>query len=207
MRKTAFLLLAGLLLVGCATTPPVEVTPHKVTNVALDPVESRQVRSIAVFPINDPQDLEGVGERMGEIISLQVLKIGRFKIVEPIKVNAILERQRLAFSRRFTVGEMLKIGKEMGVDAIIFGQLTAYRAYGFFPERIVNRETPAIVGLNLKMISTRNNNVVWAASDTFNGGDEAITTLVPREERWKVKVDIDFLSTLLVRELTKTLNY
>jgi len=204
MKKIALLFLT-IWLSGCAAAPVIR--PHRIRNVALDPVAARTIRRIAVFPLYDPQDLEGVAERLSDIISLQVLKIGRFKVIEPTRVTMMLAQKNIRPGAAAEMTDMLEIGAAIGADAIVTGQVIAYRSYHYYPERLVNREEPAIIGLNLKMVTLKEHNVIWTASDIFNGFDEAVAALAPADERWKVRLDIDFLSTLLIQQLTQTLNY
>ena len=124
-----------ILLCGCATAKPKVIMPHRITDFALDSVVARSIRSVAIFPVFDPEDLEGVSERMAQIISLQVLKIGRFKIIESTAVKSLIDKQKKALTGEMTVEDILIVAEKMGVDAIIYGQLIAYRTPQFFPER------------------------------------------------------------------------
>ena len=56
---------------------------------------------------------------------------------------------------------MLK--NELGCDAVIFPELTQYRPYA-----------PLVIGWNLKLVSLKNQQILWAIDEVFDAGDIAV---------------------------------
>ena len=215
MRKTRlffFLVLLNCLISGCYGNRARSVSsrpgtqPHEVTNFAVSPLHNREIRTIAVLPFVNSTSYGGIGSKVADMFNLQLLKTGRFKVLEPYKLREILGDDLVAMAPATSPELVNKLGKELAVQGLVFGTITEYRPY-IARHDFSKTDYPPIVGINVKMVDSKSGVIVWAASDTFNGFDSNIQALMPPDDRWKVSLDINFLTELLVKELSKTINY
>jgi len=191
------LMLAGIVLVVLACTEPYRTY---MLNYGVYPFDSDEKITIAVLPFRNASGVGGAGIKVAESFQLQLLNTQRFYVLERTKLDEVLREQK--FTSRgeiFDPAEASKVGKLAGADLVVLGTVSRYNEK--WPG-----EAPPIVGLNIRIVEVETGSVVWAASDVFRGNDRSIQHLVPSSERWKLKTDLDFLTTVLCREMARTLS-
>ena len=204
MRKllTVISIFFGLVfLTGC-----VEMNTYNFKNFGANlqtPISSEKIK-VAVLPFRNATGEGGVGQRMADMFIVQLLKTGRFEIIERDKLDVILNEQHFT-SQGIKDGQInpstaASIGKLAGVDAVVLGTVKTYQ------EMWMN-ESPPIVSVGVKIVSVSEGAVIWAASETFKGNDSSLLTLVPRSQRVRLQTDVSFLARILFGEMAKTLAY
>jgi hypothetical protein len=162
----------SFILLGCAQNSLLtETYPQK------EPVK---LKRIAVFPIQrvDPDEavdnalrckvcgaiinlgsVEAEAERVVEEVFLQdIQKTGKYEIVPPERVQGVFQRIS-ADSMKYSLKELLvKSGRELGADAILYGQVYRFRerkgyAYG--------TDQAASVAFALHLIDVRDGSLLW----------------------------------------------
>ncbi|MFZ0390307.1 MAG: CsgG/HfaB family protein [Calditrichia bacterium] len=102
--------------------------------------------SIAVLPFES----KGLADELGSIDLLDKLitgfvRIDRFKVVERALLEKILEEQKLGMSGVVDASTAARIGKGIGVDAVVVGSVTRSRIAVSIDARIIDTETAAII--------------------------------------------------------------
>jgi TolB-like protein len=243
-----FLLIISLLnLTNCART-----SPYRVSNFFIDKAiyELREKR-IAVLPFENLTKIDEATLLVTDEFNLQLGKLGKFELVERIKIEELFKEQDLGKNKRIDETTAVKIGKMLGAHAVILGVITKYVPYGGYkevtqtqqsthPSIIIEDHKPhepedewdifdtiiligavisvigiiyllffqpsAEVGISVRMINVETGQHLWQARDTFKGNRPSVKKLVKsKEERKRLRKDIDFLTRLLCQKLTETL--
>lgn len=193
-------MVVSFLFAGCASTGIHEgVQPYQFDNFGADhSVVTKPKLKVAVLPFRNATGVGGAGVKVAESFLVQLLKVGRYEVVERSRLEQILREQDFAQSQYVDPESAVKVGRIAGVDAVLIGSVTDYRD-------IWERERPPEVGTSLRLISVETGSILWAASEHFRGDDVSVQLLVKRQDRWKVATDIDFLTTVLCRSLASSM--
>jgi len=105
------------------------VKPYTVTNFfRSSKIEERGIKRIAVLPFENLSDFRGAGYIVTDEINLQLGKTGIFDLVERIKVEELFKEQDLD-TLRFDPVTVAKIGKMLGAQAVILGNVTNFKPH------------------------------------------------------------------------------
>jgi hypothetical protein len=142
--------------------------------------ESVSLRRIAVFPIqrigkDETSDqawrcpisgtivtvgnLDPQAEKVVEDVFLQVInKTGKYEIVPPERVNGVFQRISMSSFKTSLKDSLIKSGRELGADAIMYGYVYRFRerkgfAYG--------TDQAASVAFAMNLISVRDGSLLW----------------------------------------------
>lgn len=119
--------LCYLFAVQCATAP---VKPYEVTNTFRSSrIEQRDIRRIAVLPLENPFDDRVAGPLIAEELNLQLGKLGAFELIERSRISELMKEQDLDTLTRFDATTAAKIGKLLGVQAVVMGSVTKFRRH------------------------------------------------------------------------------
>ena len=140
---------------------------------------SAKIMRVAVLPLapaNAAGDLPEGCTALTPVVWDQVVKSKRF---EAVTVNP--DRLRAATGRTaWTGGEVLPadfyefLRREYGCDAVLFGEITAYRAYA-----------PLAVGWRFKLVDVHTGAILWAADEMFDAADKNVAKAAQRFEHPK----------------------
>jgi len=84
----------------------------------------------------------------------------RFRLIHPEEADEILARHGIAGFEKVKATSVVKLGRMLGVDAIIFGYVKNFDYYYAF------LYTQLAVGLRLEMYSANNGELLWRFNDT-----------------------------------------
>ena len=140
---------------------------------------SAKILRVAVLPLAAEKALgelpEGC-EALSPVVWDQAVKSKRF---EAVTVNA--DKLRAAMGRSaWTGSEVLPadfydyLRREYACDAVLFGEITTYRAYA-----------PLAVGWRFKLVDTHTGQVIWAADEIFDAADKKVAKAAQRFEHPK----------------------
>jgi len=120
-------LLSYLFAVQCASAP---VKPYEVSNSFRSKmIEQRGIRRIAVLPFENPTDDRAAGPLVAEELNLQLGKLGVFDLIERTRITELLKEQDLDTLERFDESTAARIGKLLGVQAVVMGSVTKFRRH------------------------------------------------------------------------------
>jgi curli biogenesis system outer membrane secretion channel CsgG len=116
---------------------------------------------------------DNLGEAAADELVTQLLKDGRFTVVERTQLEAVLAEQRLGASGAVNASTAAQIGKVLGVQFILTGSITQFsvertsvgvRAFGGIAGTVSNAETK----LDVRLVSTDTAEILLAAEGQGN---------------------------------------
>lgn len=112
-----------------------------------------------------------VGRAVSDMLITELVKDGTFKVVERNQLEKILGEQKLSISGVVDPSDVAKLGKVLGVSAVIVGSVTQFgvdrQTIGLFGIGI--KKSTAKVAINARMIDTSSGEILFAAE---GAGDE-----------------------------------
>lgn len=115
-----------------------------------------------------------IGRTVTDMLITEFVKDGTFKVIERTQLEKILNEQKLSMSGVVEPSEAAKIGKILGVSAIVTGSVTQFS----MEEKLVGilgvgvRTNTAKVAVNARLIDTSTAEVIYAAE---GAGEESIS--------------------------------
>ncbi|MEW6746466.1 MAG: hypothetical protein AB1486_27310 [Planctomycetota bacterium] len=150
------LLLVAALLASCSTTSSVYLHPN---------ADMSAIQRIAVLPLDNMTTDRFAGDRVREILTVELLALQAFDIVDMGEVNRVL-RLRNVESTANLGPEMIKsLGEDLKVQAVILGSVMDYR------ERRTGTFTAPEIALALRLVDVETGIIVWSVSDARTGLD------------------------------------
>jgi len=123
-----------------------------------------------------------VGKGISDLLVQQLVTDGKYSVIERNALDKILNEQNFANSDRADAATAAKIGKVLGVDAVIMGSITQFgrddqnKTYGggavggltskFGIGGIQKREAKAVVGITGRMVDTTTGEILAAVTGT-----------------------------------------
>ncbi|MBN2414725.1 tetratricopeptide repeat protein [bacterium] len=118
-RTGAAVLLLGMIWMSCGSTGSVNIRVQKAAAVDMP-----GVHTIAIVDFKGP---EGSGSQIATMVQSKLMETGHFNIMEREKISALLSEQNLGMTGIVDPSTAAEIGAMLGVDAMIFGEVTAYK--------------------------------------------------------------------------------
>ena len=144
--------------------------------------KGRRLIAVLDFEFTTVADKSGnmpanVGVGMSEMLITELAKEGTYTVVERSRLEAVLKEQNLSSTEQFDPATAAEIGKLLGVDAVIVGNVTQFgmekatteaggaatQLYGGVAG-LKTHVQKAVVGLDVRMIDTKTAVIVAAAS-------------------------------------------
>ena len=121
-----------------------------------------------------------VGKGISDLLVQQLVTDGKYSVIERNALDKILNEQNFANSDRADPATAAKIGKILGVDAVIMGSITQFgrddenKTYGagaiaarkFGLGGLQKRDAKAVVGVTARMVDTTTAEILAAATGT-----------------------------------------
>lgn len=112
-----------------------------------------------------------VGRAVSDMLITELVKDGTFKVIERSQLEKVLSEQKLSISGIVDPSDVAKLGKVLGVSAVIVGSVTQFgmdrQTIGLFGIGI--KKSTAKVAINARMIDTTSGEIFFAAE---GAGDE-----------------------------------
>jgi hypothetical protein len=146
-----------LALTGCATARGGRSTYH-------DPVmDFSLIRSVAVLPFVNLTTSQKAEDRVRDVFSTMLQATGAAYVLPPGEVARGISRAGLVDPAVPTAEDVVKLAKNLEVDAVITGTV---REYG--EVRSVSASSN-VISLSVQMMEAQTGKVVWSASSTKGG--------------------------------------
>ncbi len=187
MKKVVFLGILSLLLSSCAA-----VSPYRVTNSFVDKEAVTQLRAqqIAVLPFQNSSSNHSAGLKVTDEFNLQLGKLGKFDLVERIKIDELYKEQDLD-PNRIDKNTAVKIGKMLGAHGVILGSVLEY--------------SKGKIGISIRLVNVETGKQIWQARDTLYASDRRVKVLVDGfQQKMRLKSDKEFLAQILCQLLVQT---
>jgi curli biogenesis system outer membrane secretion channel CsgG len=155
---------------------PAAVAQHKKRVAVLNfDYATVQTNAQAIFGTN-----VDVGKGISDLLVQQLVTDGKFSLIERNAIDKILNEQNFANSDRVDSSTAAKIGKILGVDAVVMGSITQFgrddqnKTYGggvatlskFGLGGVQKREAKAVVGITARMVDTTTGEILAAVTGT-----------------------------------------
>ncbi len=157
----------GLILSGCATVDEAYFLDTKTkANVFVAP-GTTPIKKIAIMPFKAPTEL--LGGSVADIFVTEMLRTGRYDILERSRMAQVLSESELALAG-VSAAKATEIGNMMGADAIVLGTVDEYSRvkHGWHDD--------ALIGMSARMIDCKSGQVIWSV-DLAKHADDKNTTL------------------------------
>lgn len=127
--------------------------------------EHAAVRKIAVMPFKAPTEL--IGAAVSDQVLTELLRTGRYELVERSQLAQVLGEQELALAG-LSAGKAAEVGAMIGADGVVIGTVSEYEtvAQG-------GRAVP-VVGISARLIESRTGKILWSA-DVSRRGSGGVT--------------------------------
>jgi len=122
-RFTSFTCLATvitLFLSGCASVSVRIPVRHSAR------IDVGNIKRIAVVDFRDARRAPGSGMKVATTLMSMLLDEGYYQVIERDRIRQILGEQKLAIEGIVNDSDAVEIGKMLGVDALIFGEVSGY---------------------------------------------------------------------------------
>ena len=150
-------------------------------------------RRVGVLPLENMTTDRFAGERVREILVIELSAEELFEVVEPGEVNRVLRVQNITSVADLGPEEIAQLGEALGAQALMLGSVMDYR------ERRTGTISAPEIALTLRLIDVETGLAVWSVSDARTGVS-TWTRLFGVGERSQSDV-----ARQLVRELVGTL--
>jgi TolB-like protein len=181
IRNKLFIL---LFLIACSPRPSVYVENLNIS----------KGERIAILPFTNLTDSPGAGDKLSNLLLVEVLKSGKLKVVEPGVVEYFLSKERIRLLDRLSPENVKKIGTELHVRYVLVGTVLEYRLI-----RSGKYDVPYI-SLSIRMIDTGTGEIVFAASHALSGRDSETLFGIGRI------TSLEKLSKMVAKELASSLS-
>lgn len=127
--------------------------------------------------VNNPSYVsyfEGEARGVSDILVNELVKTGKYSVIERSKIDAILQEQNLGASGRVDPSTAAQIGRLLGVETVIFGSVTQMdlerkeKGGGTFSIGAEVTEVDAYVQLNVRMVNTTTGEILAVAEGEGN---------------------------------------
>jgi hypothetical protein len=134
------------------------------------------LRRVAVLPLHGPgSDLAPETRRNLEEALFTELLRSRFAEIVPVsdrQLRKLTGRETWTACEVLPEGFLEKLRQATEADAVLFVEVTAFRAY-----------TPAVVGWRMRLVDLRSGCTWWAADELFDTADPSVVRAAQRFER------------------------
>jgi TolB-like protein len=157
--------------------------------------------SVAVLPFETRGGNTDLGGKMLDNLITQLVALHRFAVIEPSQVEKVLKEQALGMSGVVDVASATKVGKVLGVDAVLIGSITQDEKKVGVDVRLLNTETAVILTSTdaygksgdpeeLRKMATKVAVAIYNASPLAQGMPLAQGTVIKVETSGSIMVDL-----------------
>ena len=161
-QNSVFRLLAAfclllLALLSCAHPPRIYMRPQ---------IDLSEIERIAVLPFDNLSGEEDAGEKITEIFTVELLRMGNFSVAEPGRVKKAVMEKRIRTTRDMDIEALKWLGESLEVDLILAGSVL-----DFSVEESANKKVPMVTVI-ARLIEADSGATVWAAYQSRQGDDK-----------------------------------
>lgn len=168
MRRIPFATsLLFLLLAGCRTNPTDAyfLGTDSRANVYVAPGQAG-IRRVAILPFKGPTEL--VGGSVSDMMVTEILRAGRYELVERGQIAKVLSESELALAG-LSVARAAEVGNMIGADGVIIGTVDEYSTVA------LKGSAWPVVGISARLIDCRSGQVVWSVDLAARAESPTIT--------------------------------
>lgn len=125
-------------------------------------IQSR-ARYAAVLPMVNLSTYPHAGRIVGDIFTTELYALSDFQLMESTAVLDSLLGDAVDLDEVLEKMVVLDVGKQLGVDTVIYGSVSEYRY-----KRGLNEDP--VVGINIRLLDVKSGKILWAGSKSKTGG-------------------------------------
>lgn len=156
LTRGCALLVATLSLSACASERSFYVHPF---------ADLSTVKQVAVLPLENMTTDRFAGERVREVITVELLSLGVFDVVDSGRVTQVLAKRSLASVTALGPEQIKQLGEDLDCQALLLGSVMEYR------ERRAGTFTAPEIALALRMVDVETGIVIWSVAEARTGLD------------------------------------
>jgi TolB-like protein len=146
-----------LLFLSCAHPPRIYLRPQ---------TDLSEFKRIAVLPFDNLSGEEDAAEKMTEIFTVELLRMGSFSVAEPGRVKKAVMEKRIRTTRDMDVEAVKWLGENLEVDLIMAGSVL-----DFSVEESAGKKVPMVTVIS-RLVQADCGATVWAAYQSRQGDDK-----------------------------------
>lgn len=165
MRKTLLFIVALLFLAtACGRV-------QNTSTLDLAQLNAR-ARRVVVLPLDNLTTTPNAGRIVGDLLTTELLAKTRFVLLERSEMMEKLSggAQNVDPQEVLDKAAAYKIGRDLGVDTVVFGSVTEFRYKRGLDE-------DPIVGVTLRLLDIPENKILWAESVSATGSQASLSSL------------------------------
>lgn len=122
-----------------------------------------QARLTAVLPLVNLTSYPHAGRIVGDLLTTELYAVTDFIVMERTHMLEEFKGKEEDLNEVLDKAVALRVGKQLGVDTVIFGSVTEYRYKRGLDE-------DPVVGINIRMLDVNSEKILWAGSRSGTGG-------------------------------------
>ena len=130
-------------------------------------VRGKEIRSrarhAAVLPLMNLTSYPHAGRIVGDLLTTELYALTDFLLMERTEMLEKLKKDEEDLDVVMEKAVALRVGKQLGVDTVIFGSVTEYRYKRGLDE-------DPVVGISVRMLDVNTGKIIWAGSQSETGG-------------------------------------
>lgn len=159
---------ALIILSGCATSVYERELPKQNISSSLAKTPKMRIAVVGFDVHAYHYGVERIADRAEEMLTMAFLKTGHFDLVERRHIKKVLEEQKFQYSGMVDPATAVKLGKILGVQAIVTGAITEI---GFSVASFIVNIPTCRVSINVRVIDVETGKVI--AAETGDGRSSA----------------------------------
>lgn len=153
-----------LLVAGCASSAHHKYFMQTKTdaNIYVSP-SAPAISKVALLPFRAPTEL--IGESISDLFVTEMLKAGRYELVERSQMAKVLGEAELSLAG-LSSAKAIEAGKMMGAEAVIVGTVDEYT-------KVAQRgKTYPVVGVSARLICCQSGKILWSVDIAKRSNDK-----------------------------------
>jgi TolB-like protein len=146
-----------LVFLSCAHPPRIYLSPQ---------TDLSEFKKIAVLPFDNLSGEEDAGEKMTEIFTIELLRMGSFSVAEPGRVKKAVMEKRIRTTRDVDIEAAKWLGENLEVDLILAGSVLEFSI-----QESANKKVPMVTVIS-RLVQADSGVTVWAAYQSRQGDDK-----------------------------------
>jgi curli biogenesis system outer membrane secretion channel CsgG len=152
--------------VATAPTGPVK------RRLAIEPFDYSTVRTVSQSIFKTEVD---IGNGIRALLTKRIQETGKISVLERSKINTVMQEQDFGASNRVKKGTNAKVGRILGADAVLMGDIVTFgrddtdnrvnvgavtRRFGLGNVRVGNQESKAVVVINYRIVDAETSEII-----------------------------------------------
>jgi len=169
MRIKLPLILSFLIISGCAASQKTRMTQAVSSNVT-EHAESKYTGPKRRVGIVDFENKTAYGTRLGtaasDILVTELVKSGKFIVVERDKMNRLMEEQKLGMTGAIDPKTAASVGKMLGLNAIVTGSISQFGVATTGSDYLITQSKKQVAQctVDVRVVDVETGQVIWADS-------------------------------------------